>query len=60
MLVLIPFDLGRFDSGAVDEDGKEKRKPLMERTLGIVKAYLVTGNKSQDAAALLAAKFLTR
>ncbi len=54
MLVLIPFDLARFDSGA---DG---RTPLMERVLAIIKTYLAMANKTQDAAAFLASKFLTR
>ncbi len=54
VLVLIPFDLARFDSGA------EGRRPLAERVLGVVKTYLSVANKTQDAAAFLASKFITR
>jgi len=55
VLALIPFDLARFDSGQKDEGQK-----VMRRILEVTKVYLGTMNKTQDAAALLAAKFLTR
>ncbi len=54
ILVLIPFHMGRFD-GTGNERGS-----LMDRILMVCKRYLVTSNKCQDAAAFLAAKFLTR
>ena len=54
VLALVPFDLARFDSGT------EGRTPLMERILAIIKTYLAVANKTQDAAAYLASKFLTR
>lgn len=57
MLVLIPFDLRRFDG---DRDAVDRKEPLMERILRLVKQYLALRNKSQDAAAFLASKFLTR
>ena len=59
MLAIVPFDLSRFDSGIKDESGKTKT-PLMERILNVIKTYLSSSNKSQDAAAFLASKFLTR
>ena len=58
MLVLIPFDLSRFDSSAVGSS--QDRLPLMERVLNIIKVYLGTSEKLQSAAAFLASKFLTR
>ena len=64
MLVLIPFDLARFDSSAVgkgdDGDDEGKRLPLMERVLNVIKVYVGTMEKLQNAAAFLASKFLTR
>ena len=59
MLVLIPFDMVRFDSGAQDEEGKTK-KAVMERILDVVKKYLALPNRNQDAAAFLTSRFLTR
>jgi hypothetical protein len=53
MLVLIPFDMKRFDSG-------EKKDTVTERILAIIQSNLAWSNRSQDAAAFLAAKFLTR
>ena len=54
ILVLIPFHMGRFDGSG------SERGSLMDRILMVCKRYLVTSNKCQDAAAFLAAKFLTR
>ncbi len=53
MLVLIPFDMKRFDSG-------EQKDTVTERILNVIQTNLAWSNKSQDAAAFLAAKFLTR
>ena len=53
VLVLIPFDLARFDSGL-------NKRPLMIRILDLIKTYLTTNNKCLEAAAFLAARFLTR
>lgn len=52
ILVLIPFHLSRFDSG--------DNQSLMNRILQVIKHNLNTGDKCQDAAAFLSAKFLTR
>ena len=70
MLVLIPFHLARFDtSGESERQNDENCRPeseryrsktVIERILLICKKYLVVGNKNQQAACLLAAKFLTR
>ena len=53
MLVLIPFDMARFDSG-------QEKLPLMERILNVIKRYLGVTSRCQDAAAFLASRFLTR
>lgn len=53
ILVLTPFDMKRFDSGA-------KEDTITERILRTIKKHLASSNRSQDAAAFLAAKFLTR
>ena len=70
MLVLIPFHLARFDTNKVDEMNEKSSsllksenippKTVIERILLICKKYLVVGNKNQQAACLLSAKFLTR
>lgn len=56
MLVLIPFDMSRFDSGAKDEEGKTK-KPVMERILDIIKEYLNASNRNQEVAAFLTSRY---
>ena len=75
MLVLIPFHLARFDTNIEaktnksnqtssslheDENVKSRSNTVIERILLICKRYLVVANKNQQAACLLAAKFLTR
>ena len=52
MIVLIPFDMTRFDDGT--------KAPIMERILGCCKRYLAARDKCRDAAARLVASFLTR
>ena len=52
MIVLIPFDMARFDGG--------DKPPLVDRILSCCKRYLVTRDKCQDAAAKLVSAFLTR
>ena len=54
ILVLIPFHLSRFDSGDTS------RMSLMDRILKAIKFNLNMGDKCQDAASYLSAKFLTR
>ena len=74
MLVLIPFHLARFDTNTAcktkesstlsDENNRLDHQPttrtVIERVLAACKRYLPVGNKNQQAASLLAAKFLTR
>ena len=55
ILVLIPFHLSRFDSGQGGDQAS-----LMNRILNAIKDNLKLGDKCQDAAAFLSAKFLTR
>jgi hypothetical protein len=54
ILVLIPFHMGRFDGAGSD------RGTLMDRIMRVCKRYLMTSTKCKDAAAFVAAKFLTR
>lgn len=54
ILVLIPFHMSRFDD---EEKGKQS---LMDKVLEAIKTYLRLPDKCQDAAAYLAAKFMTR
>ena len=73
MLVLIPFHLSRFDtnpvrtqnknlSSSTDEEllNEPSYKTVIERIMIVCKRYLPVVNKNQQAASLLAAKFLTR
>ena len=75
MLVLIPFHLARFDTHINDKDNingsalddavtqsseKNCTRTVIERILLSCKRYLPVANKNQQAASLLAAKFLTR
>eukprot|EP00095_Tigriopus_kingsejongensis_P012338 maker-scaffold198_size266703-snap-gene-0.21 protein:Tk12338 transcript:maker-scaffold198_size266703-snap-gene-0.21-mRNA-1 annotation:"tubulin-specific chaperone d" len=53
MLVLIPFDMGRFDSGA-------EVVSLRRRIDAVTRQYLVATVRAQNAAAMLASKFFTR
>ncbi|KAJ8318891.1 hypothetical protein KUTeg_003982 [Tegillarca granosa] len=59
MVCMIPFDMVRLDSNAVTVTG-EKQKPVMDRILDLARTYLTVNDKSRDAAAYLASKFLTR
>lgn len=59
MVSMIPFDMARLDSNVTTEGG-QKRKPAMDRILDLAKLYLSVNDKSRDAAAYLASRFLTR
>ncbi|CAG2203358.1 TBCD [Mytilus edulis] len=59
MVSMIPFDMVRLDSNVTSEDGK-RRKPAMDRILDLAKLYLTVNDKSRDAAAYLASRFMTR
>ena len=52
MIVLIPFDMSRFDDGT--------KAPIMERIMSCCKRYLSARDKCRDAAARLVASFLAR
>ena len=57
MLVLIPFDLKRFDGG---QQQQQQKGTLMRRISDLIRLYLSVNNKCLDAAAFLASKFFTR
>ena len=52
IIVLIPFNMARFDSG--------EQAPLTERLLSLCKRYLSVRDKCREAAASLVSTFLTR
>ena len=52
IIVLIPFNMARFDSG--------EKAPLAERLLSLCKRYLSVRDKCREAAASLVSTFLTR
>jgi len=52
IIILIPFNMTRFDSG--------HKAPLADRVLALCQRHLTFRDKSRDAAAFLASKFLTR
>ncbi|KAK2723086.1 hypothetical protein QYM36_003325 [Artemia franciscana] len=52
LIILIPFDLKRFDDGC--------QEPLITRVINIIKTYLKSYLSSQEAAAYLASVYLTR
>jgi len=52
IIVLIPFNMSRFDSG--------QKVPMTDRILAACQRHLTFRDKSRDAAAFLASKFLTR
>ncbi|XP_076359070.1 tubulin-specific chaperone D-like [Tachypleus tridentatus] len=58
IIVMIPFHMGRLDSNNKFNEGQ--KKPIMERISDVIKLYLSVGDKVQDAAAFLAARFITR
>ena len=53
ILVLIPFHLSRFDSGAASGGDQATPATLMSRILGSIKHNLIIGDKCQDASAFL-------
>eukprot|EP00118_Oscarella_pearsei_P021637 m.243932 g.243932 ORF g.243932 m.243932 type:complete len:1220 (+) comp40242_c1_seq17:38-3697(+) len=53
ILVMAPFDMKRFDSDSSSSS-------ITHRIIAVCKNYVQRGDKSQDAAALLFAKFVTR
>ncbi|KAF8795134.1 Tubulin-specific chaperone D like protein [Argiope bruennichi] len=57
IIVMIPFHMTRLDD--TSESGSEK-KPIMERIINLIKMYLSVSDKARDAAAFLAAHFITR
>lgn len=52
---MIPFDLTRFDKKDLNEN-----QTIMKRLLNLCVPYLFVCDKSQDAAAYLLAKFMSR
>ncbi|GJQ72923.1 hypothetical protein Trydic_g1566 [Trypoxylus dichotomus] len=58
IIVMIPFHMSRLDG--FDTNEACKNKTVMCRVLDICKTYTVVSDKSRDAAAYLASKFLTR
>ncbi|CAH1795099.1 unnamed protein product, partial [Owenia fusiformis] len=59
IVCMIPFDMNRLDSNIEQQSG-QKRAPIMDRILEAGKKYLCVFDKSQDAAAYLVSRFLTR
>ncbi|XP_044761611.1 tubulin-specific chaperone D [Coccinella septempunctata] len=57
IIVRIPFHMSRLD-GILD--GNSDEKTVMGRVLELIKTYCVVSDKCRDAAALLAARFLSR
>ena len=57
ILVLIPFHLSRFDSGAASGGDQTTPATLMSRILGSIKHNLIIGDKCQDASAFLSGKY---
>ncbi|GFR29007.1 tubulin-specific chaperone D [Trichonephila clavata] len=57
IIVMIPFHMHRLDDTT---DNKSEKKPIMERIIDVIKLYLSVSDKARDAAAFLAAHFITR
>lgn len=57
IIIMIPFDLSRFDGFYESESNK---KSVMDRVLDIIKIYAVVPDKCRDAAAFLSYKFINR
>ncbi|XP_045480328.1 tubulin-specific chaperone D [Harmonia axyridis] len=57
IIVRIPFHMSRLD-GVID--GNSDKKTVMCRVLELIKTYCIVSDKCRDAAALLAARFLSR
>lgn len=57
IIVRIPFHMSRLD-GTID--GNSEKKTVMCRILDVIKTYCIVSDKCRDAAALLAARFLSR
>ena len=56
IVCMVPFDLSRFDASETND----KNKRIMSRLLNACTPYLFVSDKSQDAAAYLLAKFMSR
>lgn len=59
IVAMIPFDMSRLDSH-VNVEGRNEKKPTMDRILDVGKDYLDVVDKSRDAAAYMLSRFLTR
>ncbi|KAK9871289.1 hypothetical protein WA026_011559 [Henosepilachna vigintioctopunctata] len=57
IIVMIPFHMSRLDGF---NEGTDGTKTVMSRVLDVIKTYSVVSDKCRDAAAYLAARFLTR
>ncbi|KAF5295539.1 hypothetical protein FQR65_LT10402, partial [Abscondita terminalis] len=57
IIVMIPFHMSRLDGFT---SGDDKQKTVMSRVLNVCKTYAVVPDKSRDASAYLAGRFLTR
>ncbi|GIY26319.1 tubulin-specific chaperone D [Caerostris darwini] len=57
IIVMIPFHMNRLDDTS---DNSSEKKPIMQRIIDIIKLYLSVSDKARDAAAFLAAHFITR
>lgn len=57
IIVMVPFDLSRFDGFDENDTGK---KSVMERVLNVIKTYSMVPDKCRDAAAFLSYKFVNR
>ncbi len=56
IVCMVPFDLSRFDSNEISD----KSQKIMNRLLKLCTPYLFVSDKSQDAAAYVLAKFMSR
>jgi hypothetical protein len=56
IVCIISFDLSRFDSNNINDQNQK----IMNRLLNISTQYLFVNDKSQDAAAYVLAKFMSR
>ncbi|XP_066141125.1 tubulin-specific chaperone D [Euwallacea fornicatus] len=57
IIIMIPFDLSRFDGFHESETGK---RSVMDRVLDVIKMYAIVPDKCRDAAAFLSYKFINR
>ncbi|KAB0802179.1 hypothetical protein PPYR_04365 [Photinus pyralis] len=58
IIVMIPFHMSRLDGFNSSSD--DSQKPIMSRVMNVCKQYALVPDKCRDAAAYLAARFLTR